>query len=90
MTELPKKIQKRIDELGAYLERHTPGHVPYQKFMEAIAQELYADLALAMEALEKISKDMGTDYSDGNTLIAHNALRRLRAKYQDQETEGGK
>ena len=51
------------------------------KFIEYSAfVELQEKLKVAEVALEEIAKDFGTDYCDGNTMIAIEALRKIRGE----------
>lgn len=38
---------------------------------------LFESLITAVKALEKISKEFGTDYADGNNMIAYDALEKI-------------
>lgn len=93
MIELPESIKERIEELGAELERHTPGHVPYQKFMEAIAQELWPDINDAIGVLSKLERLYGqyercgyceSKAGDGHILTCESRqlLNRICSKYK--------
>lgn len=87
MTELPKKLQERIDK---EVSKRGYDRFNYAKrCAEVIAQELYADLAMAMEALERWDKHWCDDYLEMIHGDLTALLCELRAKYNDQETEGG-
>lgn len=64
MTELPKKLLEMIDE---EVSKRGYDRFSYAKrCTKAVAQELYADLAMAMEALEKtITQNRTKGYPTG-------------------------
>lgn len=51
---------------------------PTGSMMYTEIQTLKDKLTLAIEALEEIAEDFGTDYCDGNTMIAHETLKKIR------------
>ena len=105
MTELPKKIQKRIVEQRDewLVEEQWINASIFVSLTSMIAKELYQDLAMAMEALEFYATPWGIHHGSPIRAVnkftqkrlnevgatAQATLSTLRSKYNDQETERG-
>lgn len=101
---IPRKLQERIDKHSEkYLDYDSSlGYVAARDVGYRISKELYADLEMAMEALENIKNhdacraltqgrhEKFNSFEDawlGVAEYAGQALTTLRAKYNDQEGE---
>ena len=75
-TELSewKQINKKRAEKGLDLTIQTVLAQSGEHLLKIENEKLTTQLAKYKAALEEIAKDFGTDYCDGNTMIAHAAL----------------
>jgi hypothetical protein len=75
-NEMIKRYHMYVDDIhiDCYMEEAVDGeYVTYKDYAE-----LENNLKIAKKALIKIAKDFGSDYCDGNTMIAKEALEKLK------------
>lgn len=90
MTELPKKLYAKLEK--AFPQTCGVAGIENRITCSKLVTELYADLELAMEALERISvkplddRDRRIEIKYHNPYrIANEALTTLREKYKEEE-----